>query len=830
MKGDVLEYMHHLDETLATILKTFGIRGLNEVQRMAAESGLYEGTDNHVLVSMSRTGKSFAGILFIANEMFKRARAASEGAAEAGDECLALLVTPFHASARETSSVLSRYFGWFLRPCVLLTDARSPSTVIRLTGEVSPNVIVATPEAMRDLLRSPVLREWLEGRQVVCAVYDDVHSIMHDPYRSVALLEVSSYLAKLPSHPRVLVLSAQFDGSDRLSKVFDAKMTVDKTDYDTPDINLVNYSSTQEKEKGLFKVVTDIAEEGGTALVYMQSIDGIHEFLEKNGSALAASAAGEMDSMIRSRLQRIARVLGELGYEHSDLLAGGVAYYHGLLDETQRWFVEWALRRKYLRFLFGTESLGFGVNTPVSDVVMGATGIDEVFRQSMMARAVTLRRGKVNAGRCTVFAKSITDVSDLRRVYTSPRLPVRFINNATVSAVFIGLIGLGVIRTDKDRRSVSKVLELFYKKGSTEKALDALMKSDPPLVAKNAGDALSLTVAGNVAFELDISGSQLLAAVEGVRLLLSCAKHPTATDALMIMSYSLLADTQRSSDLKELDSALQAHFVTEYDSALKDVVIDTDHELSWHKAIEYSVLVLSCTHDGSPVPTTRKTTERLVYELRRFYPRFVGILEGIDASGMLGPSKKSQTMMQTLLKVTEEEIGLNTLSVSESKRERLSGWNLDFVDFADIERSIDGALDSDLSAAHKIQLIELLENVHTTTSALVDLMSRSQNDPESHRVLELICEHSKEGQLGENLTKALEEEGLVRPGTIGQLWKRFSTSVEQVKKRTDTPSKAAGILFSLFSGNIVGAATSSYEVLRVALSKSKGKVDTSGVV
>ena len=74
--------------------------------------------------------------------------------------------------------------------------------------------------------------------------------------------------------------------------------------------------------------------------------------------------------------------------------------------------------------------------------------------------------------------------------------------------------------------------------------------------------------------------------------------------------------------------------------------------------------------------------------------------------------------------------------------------------------------------------------------------------------------------------KALEEEGVVERGTLEGLWHRFSTEVESIQKRTDAPAKAASVLFSLFTGDVVGLATSGYDALKVALGRTS-KVDTS---
>ncbi|MFX0116426.1 MAG: hypothetical protein ACFFB3_17880, partial [Candidatus Hodarchaeota archaeon] len=156
------------------------------------------------------------------------------------------------------------------------------------------------------------------------------------------------------------------------------------------------------------------------------------------------------------------------------------------------------------------------------------------------------------------------------------------------------------------------------------------------------------------------------------------------------------------------------------------------------------------------------------------------------------------------------------------------GVDLAFIDFGHIEQSIDMLLASELSAPQKIQVIELLESVETTTSAFMELMSRSKDDPEALEVLEIVCSFSKESQVGANLIKALKEVGIIEGTTIEQLCDQFSERLESIRKKTGAPATAAKVLFSLFTGNLVGAATSSIDLFK-PLIKKKRTVDTRGI-
>ncbi|MFW9845575.1 MAG: DEAD/DEAH box helicase, partial [Candidatus Thorarchaeota archaeon] len=201
--------MKTLDSTLVRVLQALGIKQLNEVQQLAARKGLFNKRGDFALLSMSRTGKSFAGGLFVANEMYKYITSQKESEAEAVDG-LSIIIAPFHASARGAAHMISQYYGWFLRPVVAIGDIRSTGLVLKLGKGYNPNVIVATPEALQDLLHTPESRDWIQRHRVVAVVVDDIHSILHDPSRGLSLLEISSYFkSNVDPKPRRLILSAK---------------------------------------------------------------------------------------------------------------------------------------------------------------------------------------------------------------------------------------------------------------------------------------------------------------------------------------------------------------------------------------------------------------------------------------------------------------------------------------------------------------------------------------------------------------------------------------------------------------------------------------------
>ncbi|TXT55710.1 MAG: hypothetical protein BAJATHORv1_30090 [Candidatus Thorarchaeota archaeon] len=819
-----------LEPSLAKISEALGIKKLNEVQRVAAKAGLYTTTDDFGIVSMSRTGKSFAGSLLIANEIFKAICKRKEESSDSEANELAIILAPFHASARDTSATISQFFGWFLRPMVVVGEIRDNQSVLQISKGFTPNVIVATPDAMLEMIRIKQTRDWLLTRNLRVLVADDTHSIIHDPIRGPMLFEIIKFVkAQVASSPRLLVLSAQFDEPDRLAKAFDVKMIIDDKEYDPPDIRLVNYKSTKEKETKFTEHLLDLADDGSRTLVYINSIDQITNFVEENGPELGEAVSYDIEHIIRERLEKVSSVLKELEYPNYPQIEQGIGCYHGQMDEAQRWFIEWAFRRKYIRFLFGTEALAYGVNTPVSHVVMGAPGIDEIFRQSMMARAVRMRRGKGRAGDCTVFTKSITDVSELERVYSSPKLPTRFLNNSQLSKILLGNIGLGLLSKDDERKEVSKALGLFYKKGSTSRVLKQMLKMKQPLIEKKNGE-LQLTPLGGYAFESNLSHEQISRFFEGLNIIAENGSEPTEFDILLLLNHVALLERGRLAKKKELDDELQKFYEQEIDSVLAKGILDNALEPVWKQAIEYSTLIYVHQQDDLSYDSkSRKSVDRLKMELEMFEPNFRDFLIHLESDEAILSDKEKRTV-QNILKVLRGNkfVGLIT-SVTDSMKHSLKGRDLSFVDFGDIERTIDLTLQSDLSAIQKIKLLDLFDTVESTTRAFVDLMERSSDDPEAREALELVCGFATEGQVGSNLIKALEEEGVLERGTTRELWHSFSTRVKDLRKKTSTPAKAANVLLSLFTGDVVGAATGGYDVLRAVFGRVKGDVDTSGI-
>ncbi|MFW9992116.1 MAG: DEAD/DEAH box helicase [Candidatus Odinarchaeota archaeon] len=818
--------MKTMNPSLVKILNVMGIKRLNTVQKLAEEKGIFNTKDDFAIVSMSRTGKSFTGALMVANEFFELKQKTSAEPPE--DEPIAIFICPFHTSARDFYSLLSNYFGWFLKPFIAVGEARKSELGLRISKGNPPNVIIATPEAMQSMLRNESTRTWLTERKILSVVYDDVHSILHEPHRGIVLLETVPFFQTIVKpKPRILVLSAKFDNPERLETLFTgAKLIIDNEEYDPPKINLKNYKTTKEKNDAIISLLGDLAEEGTRSLLFMNTIDSIDKILKKKGSVLGDAIGYDIDQVIKKRLAKVADVLQELDYKGAPHVRNGIGCNHGMMDEEQRWFIEWAFRRRYLRLLMGTQTLAYGVNTPVKHVIMGSPGIDEIFRQSMMARAVWMRRGTGQPGTCTVFTKTITEKEDLVRVFSSPKMPLNKIDTNYFSKYLLGLIGLGLLRNEADREKLKVHTKLFFIWASTTRSIKKLVKTN--LVVRNEDETLELSPLGNAAFENNISGDQAIRIVEGIQLVEESGEKPEDFDLLLIMNHAASLEAS-SAKKKKLSDELRSFLQENVKFSLASAILGTEREAAWRIATKYSMVCYTSTNDISFETKSRKSSKRLFLELRRFSPNFRGFLAQLLDENILGDSEATRSTISHLLQLMDSELCVDIVSTQTTGTEHsLKGLDLAFVDFGQIEKTIDATLASDLSAYQKIQLLELLESVESTTSAFVELMNRSVDDPEAKEVLSTVCSFSKESQIGENLIKALKEEGVLDRNAIEQLGKQFTESVEVLRKKAGAPAAAARVMFSLFTGNLVGAAVAGADLLKPALKKKK-KVDTRGI-
>jgi hypothetical protein len=338
----------------------------------------------------------------------------------------------------------------------------------------------------------------------------------------------------------------------------------------------------------------------------------------------------------------------------------------------------------------------------------------------------------------------------------------------------------------------------------------------------------ALTPLGNATFTSSISFPIAQRILEGLKIIEKSGKKPTEMDLLLILNHASSLIGRKDKSGAELSEAAQETYLKDYESVLAKYIIDTDLESEWRKAVEFSLVVKNPSSREKLSLKTRKTKDRLRLELHLFLPNFTSFL--IAVRDILPISEvTSEKTIDGLLKIIGDDSFKELIIDPHSKIDRnLRFKDLSFVDFGNIEQSIGDTLTADLTPMQKARLIDLLETVQHTTLSFVNLLEKQKDNPESKEVLDLICDFSQEGVVGRNLVKALEEEGVVERGTLDGLWHKFSTNVEDIQKRTDAPAKAASVLFSLFTGDVVGLATSSIDAVKIALGRTR-KVDTSKI-
>ncbi|MFX0115737.1 MAG: DEAD/DEAH box helicase, partial [Candidatus Hodarchaeota archaeon] len=641
--------MEVLDPSLVRILNILGIKKLNDLQTLAAEHGFFDTNDDFAIVSMSRTGKSFAGALLAANELFKLKQ--KKGQDQKEEEQIAIFITPFHAFARDFFSVISKYFGWFLKPFLVLEEAKKAELLLRITKGNPPNVIIATPEAMQRLLRNEATKLWFMERRIVTVVFDDVHSILQEPSRGIILLEIVPFFrTQMKPKPRIIALSAKFNNPERLETLFGTKLIEDQKEYDAPRIKLVKFNAAKEKKDKITELLHGLTDEGTTALVFLGTISQIESLLRENGDQWGQNISYDIDYIVKKRLEKIGEILEELDYYGASFAKFGVGSSHGMMDETQRWFIEWAFRRRYIRLLFGTQALGYGVNTPVKHVIMGSPGVDELFRQSMMSRAVWMRRGKGQPGTCTIFTKTDLDLTDFERVFMLPEMFIRPLNASYLSNYLIGMIGLDILRNESDRAILKSQLCEFFKWASTTSGLKRLTKVEPPIVKIENDGTFGLTKLGKVAFKNNISGEQANRIIEGIRLLEASGNQPAEFDLLLIMNYAASINEKTPRFKYKLNDDFRSFLEDKMESSLARAILNTEKERDWRRAFEYSTLAYISAIDYSSFDLNiRKNVNRLFLELKRFSLDFRDFLDQLLKEKTLGKSKQLILTLEGLL-------------------------------------------------------------------------------------------------------------------------------------------------------------------------------------
>ena len=822
--------MNGFNTSFLNILKVFKIDKFNSLQKLALEEGLFDEQKDFAVIAKSRTGKSFLGALMIANKTFNfkenENRYSSEENTTQSIEYLSIFITPYHSSARDFYSLITNYFGWFLKPFIIFGDLKQAELLFRISKGNSPNVLIVTPESMQSLIRNDITREWLGERKVFTVIFDDVHAILGDASRGVLLVEINQFVhKKLYPRPPILVLSAKFENHERLKFIFGSQLNIilDKDIYESPQIETIQYFSPEEKQELVLAHLRRKTDIGISTLVFMPRISNIEEFLKEKGQILAESVSYDIDNVIKRRLNKIAQILNDLNYSEYALITNGIAMNHGRMDDIQRWFIDWAFRRRYIRVLFGTQTVAFGLNTPVEHIIITGLGKDEILTQSMIARAIWMRKGRGKPGSCVIFTKKEYEKSYFERIYETPIMPFNPLHSNDLSNLLVGMIGLGLVQNESDILELKTSMASFFHRFSTKKGLSKLFRSNPPIITELKNGSIILTEFGEAVLKSNISGIQAIRIINAIKLLASVNKLPKEFDVLLIMNYALMKGikSQKKMTLEEKNT-LGIHF----DFALLEVLDNLTEEQEWIKAIEYTIILFAELNNRKSYQIkSKKSGARLTIEIKQFTTKFYTFLEYISNIKILDSTENMKTVIDNILTLLDLPVFEKIITDDTiGKEHSLQGTDLSFITFENIEDSIDAVLESDLTVFQKIQTIELLEAINSSTSAFIALLEDAENNPAALEVLEMACSFAKDSLMGDNFVKALKENGVIEGNVFEQVLTQVQKNVEHIKKKVGLKGEIGNILYSVVTGNFINASISGIKLLAPMFAKRK--VDT----
>lgn len=311
-------------QTLHDIL---GERRPRPVQAAALqETRILEGRRNVVVVAPTNGGKSLVGDLILLQEV----RGGKRG----------ILLEPLRALAQERAEDLCRLIkrlkgpGSGIKVCLTTGDYRLENEHF---GDAPPDqgeIVVATPERLDAILRSPKNGEWTSS--IGAVVVDEAH-LVGDRHRGPTLECLIATLRSSPQAPRLVLLSATIGEPDRLVRWLEPADLV-RSDIRVPRLH-----------REIWEV------EGGEKAddVLCESVKSI---LEAPGNAVLVFVYQ------RRQAESLARLL--------DAHAGGARAYHSALVASVRNEIREAFLSGAIRCVVTTTALALGLNLPATHVLV----------------------------------------------------------------------------------------------------------------------------------------------------------------------------------------------------------------------------------------------------------------------------------------------------------------------------------------------------------------------------------------------------------------------------------------------------------------------------
>lgn len=351
-----------VDNGIKEIFKEQGIDALYPPQAEALPYAL--NGDNVVLSVPTASGKSLVAYLAILDAALRGRKS--------------IYIVPLRALATEKWEDLKAFRKVGIKVGISTGDLDNKGKHL-----AKNDIVICTSEKADSLLRHGA--GWLNDVEIVVA--DEIH-LINDASRGPTLEMVLSRLRLMNPYLQVIALSATIQNAEEIAGWLDARL-VQSEWRPVPlkegvlykdKIYFLDDSIKEIKGNGkAFDLVTDILEEKGQALIFVNSRRSAQTFAEK----LKDEIPRFVEEDEKKELRKIRRAILSSGEKNviseklAECVERGVAFHHAGLSNSNRKAVEDSFKKGLLKCIVATPTLAAGVNTPARRVI-----IKDVWRYS----------------------------------------------------------------------------------------------------------------------------------------------------------------------------------------------------------------------------------------------------------------------------------------------------------------------------------------------------------------------------------------------------------------------------------------------------------------
>jgi helicase len=355
-----LEDIPGIDARIPPALRKHGYGDLWPSQQEAAPIAV--SGRNLVLAVPTASGKSLVAYLALLTKALKGAKG--------------LYIVPLRALASEKFEDLKALGGELgLRVALAIGDLDAEDPQLSRF-----DIIVATSEKADALMRHKAT--WL--REMGCIVADEVH-LMGDPGRGPTLEVLLARFKGLNPDAQIVALSATIANSRDLARWLDDAAHV-KTEWRPVSLREgvmygkgVQYNGSNaivevrsDLEDASLALAEDCAKGGGSTIVFVNTRKSTEALAEKLATAVRAHLPDESRRVLKEAAESLKGNRDGTAVETrlAKCIAGGAAFHHAGLRNTERQLVERLFKQGHLRALSATPTLAAGVNLPARRVVV----------------------------------------------------------------------------------------------------------------------------------------------------------------------------------------------------------------------------------------------------------------------------------------------------------------------------------------------------------------------------------------------------------------------------------------------------------------------------